>query len=194
MSLQLPDADPSIGTFCGIDPGSQHLGLCALTLCWDDLSIIGIEAQTLHAPLHTGLLEPNDPLNRDGRIRYTCGQLMRLFEQYRPWLVCCESPFYNRFRPSAYAALVDCVCHIRQTVHDYDPSLRYLTYEPAVIKKAVGAKGHGTKQVVKDCLSAIDEVASQFDATVWASLDEHSIDAIAVAYTHVFMMRRHRLT
>lgn len=193
MPIVSGDRAIQTGTFCGIDPGSHHVGLCAMTIAWEDLSIVAIEAQTYDSPIHLGICEPKAPMDRWDRIAHQQQRLVRALVHYQPWIVCCESPFYNRFRPGAYGALVECVAAIREAARQYDPTVRFTLYEPAVVKKTVGATAHGTKQAVKDRLSTIDEVTRHVEVLEWASYDEHSLDAIAVAYTHLLKMRRQRV-
>jgi Holliday junction resolvasome RuvABC endonuclease subunit len=190
MALVCPDGGLTTGVICGIDPGSQHLGICMLTIRWSDYSVVAVEARTIKAPTHTGIVEVGKELDRWGRIAYQQRKVATLLADYQPWIVCCESPFYNRFRPSAYAALVECVYAMRLATADYDEHVRFIVYEPAVVKKIVGATAHGTKVAVKTAISQVAELMSVMPAGELDRLDEHSIDSIAVAYTHLLKLRR----
>lgn len=194
MTLVCADDGHTTGIVCGIDPGSTQLGICMMTVQWHDYAVRAIDARTIKAPVHTGLLETGAVLDRWGRIAYQRRTVLKLLTEYRPWIVCCESPFYNRFRPSAYAALVECVYALHTAVVDYDSSVRFVLYEPAIVKKQVGATAHGNKVAVKTALSAIEELMAVIPYAVLDGYDEHSIDSIAVAYTHLLKLRRLTVT
>ncbi|MGI9213242.1 MAG: hypothetical protein ACR2HF_12300 [Methylococcaceae bacterium] len=189
MPIVMPTEDNTRGVICGIDPGSMHCGLSALTVAWTTWTVCGLEAQTYTPPIHLGLREVDEPLDRYARISYLQERLIAAFHHYRPALIYCESPFYNRLRPGAYAVLVECVYSVRLAAAQYDPSVRFGVYEPSVVKKTVGATAHGTKIAVKDALFLIDDLKPWLGDAYSCTLDEHSLDAIAVAYTHVMKMR-----
>lgn len=194
MPIVMPSGEVGRGVVCGIDPGSMHCGLSALTVEWTTWTVCGLEAQTYKPPIHLGLRDVEEPLDRYARISYLQERLENAFRQYRPAMIYCESPFYNRLRPGAYAVLVECVYMVRQAARAYDHSVKFGVYEPSIVKKTVGATAHGNKIAVKDALFLIDDLKPWLGDPYSCDLDEHSLDAIAIAYTHVMKMRRQLMT
>lgn len=77
---------------------------------------------------------------------------------------------------------------LRQSVMQYDQWLPYYMVDPPTVKKAVGAKGNADKEEVKRQLLLIPEIVEKSLVDL-STLDEHSIDAIAVGY---FLLNRYR--
>ena len=107
-------------------------------------------------------------------------------------MICCESPFFNRFQPSAYGPLVEMVFAIRTASLQYDVNVPFITYSPSEVKKALGAGHAAKKEIVKASLMANPELNNIYNRTnrvTMQDLDEHSIDAIGVAYSHLALLR-----
>jgi Holliday junction resolvasome RuvABC endonuclease subunit len=79
---------------------------------------------------------------------------------------------------------------MRLAVKAYDANVKFITYEPAIVKKLVGATAHGNKVAVKTAVGSVSELMSVLDAEVLSGYDEHGVDSIAVAYTHLLKLRR----
>ena len=151
MRLVFPDNGSVCACVCGIDPGTNRLGLAAMDFNMATVSIQSIEAETFRSEL---LLETDDLIleahsERTSKIYAQKDNLVRQFRFYRPYAVCCESPFYNRLRPSAYGPLMEILFAIRMACIEYDRTVKLFFYEPSVIKKAVGAHAIGSKDAVK---------------------------------------------
>lgn len=119
--------------------------------------------------------------------------LVGYFSYWQPHNVVSESPYMGRF-PQAYAALVECVNAVRRAVYRYDAFKPLIVVDPMNVKLAVGVSGKGQKrgntdQINKHAVKAglinlinsgnlLNPSLIDIDA-----LDEHSVDALAVAYS-----------
>lgn len=184
--LRLSDHYSPLASICGIDPGTNHLGFAVMEIDTQTLAINSIHAFTLVADK---LVEDDNLIaiqhsERIAKIYALQQTLTNLYRYYNPFVICCESPYYNHFRPNAYGALVEIIYAIRMSVTDYNSTIRFQTYEPSIIKKAVGAnaiaKKDGVKLAIKNHPDIIANLTIPMD-----SLDDHALDAIAVCYTHL---------
>ena len=93
----------------------------------------------------------------------------------------------------AYGALMEIVFAVRRAVLDYDNTQPLDTVDPPRAKKAVGATGNAKKpEMMASVLKLkeefkLDEVTS--NSTI-ENLDEHSIDALAIAYFKLQSLRK----
>lgn len=191
--LQIPETASARTSVIGIDPGTKMLGVCVLEFDLVSFEIVNVQAFTydgarLPSSEWAGYLH-GDRVRRISALR---DKLADVFNAYRPLYVCCESPFYNQKRPSAYGALTEIVCAVREAVRDYDVWKPLYMIDPPSVKKAVNASGNAGKDDVKAAISKI-ETLSRVCATPMANLDEHSIDAMAVAYAQYVACRESRL-
>jgi Holliday junction resolvasome RuvABC endonuclease subunit len=115
--------------------------------------------------------------------------ILDILRYHQPIAVVCESPFFNSKRPQAFAALIEATNMIRQTVWAYDRSIGLDLVDPPSVKRAVGAKGNAGKDDVHTAVTAIGELNYE-GLLPLSSLDEHSIDAIAVAYSKLIEYRQ----
>ncbi len=123
---------------------------------------------------------------RQTKIDYLNNIFQNYLEFYKPITVIVESPFYNMKRPAAFLPLVELLYQLRMTLRAIWPNSNFKTYEPSTIKKSVGAGAICKKDEVKihvlkhkDIFNYIPEEVEMED------LDEHSIDSLAVIYTHL---------
>lgn len=173
-------------SICGIDPGSTNLGFANMVFDPTNMEIETIAAFTIN--LEKILSEDNiiatHHNERTAKIFALQSLLVNLFNQYLPITICCESPYQNRFRPNAYAPLVEVIYAARVASIHYNPAVRFQTYEPSIIKKSVGAGAISDKLAVKRAIMNNPNIVTKL-LTPIDSLDEHSIDSIAVCYTHL---------
>ncbi len=171
----------------GIDPGINHMGLSVSLIDYESKKILETKTTTIHVK------EKN--LNKDAielfglrqaKIDYLNSIFEKYLEQYNPITVVVESPFYNMRRPAAFLPLVELLYQLRMTLRLISPNSNFKTYEPSTIKKSVGAGAICKKDEVKvhvlkhkDIFNYISEEVEMED------LDEHSIDSLAVIYTHL---------
>lgn len=192
MSLTYPVHGSNHVCIVGIDPGTTNLGFAALEFDIQTLQIHRLYATSFKSQQMVGL-DGIIRLSHSERIEKIYAQkdnLVNHFRYFHPSFICCESPFYNRFRPSAYGPLVEILFAIRTAAIEYDPIVKFFTYAPSVIKKAVGAGAISGKDAVKAAILGNAELATAFTEGDLAGLDEHAIDAIGVAYTHLELYRK----
>lgn len=178
--LTLPSSNQCY-RICGIDPGTDTMGVCFIDVDWVTKNIVVVEASTYSAGRHTGLREHLGETmgNRWVRLSRLGEILSGLLKAYGPHEVAVESPYLGRF-VSAFEALVECRVMLRDTIHHYDPSLTMLLIDPPTAKLAVGATVYkGSKENVKESLLALSMVGWSSNVDPWL-LDEHSVDAVAV--------------
>lgn len=168
---------------CSIDPGSDTMGISFLDVdIWSN-RIIVVSSVTIKASRQPGLYEHLADVRGTRRVRIDrLGEtFFRLLCAYRPDLVVAESPYMGRF-VTAFEALVECRLMIREVLWSYDRSMTLQLVEPTVAKQAVGAiVKKGSKENVRDSVLILEDLEWAPDVPAF-SLDEHSIDSIAVGY------------
>jgi Holliday junction resolvasome RuvABC endonuclease subunit len=191
--LVIPEGASPIGCIVGIDPGSETLGMGALRVDVVKLEIIESTAFTfVGSKLAKDTWFGDTHGARAERIAAHEDNLVEIFEYYRPNLVASESPFYSQFRPQAYGALTETVDAIRSALWRYDCWLSLFMIDPPSVKKAVGATSHAKKDEVKAALMRLPDLNYNGPVAL-EMLDEHSIDALAVAYCRLKILReQHR--
>lgn len=189
--IHIPNSGGSIARIIGIDPGTANLGLSCVSVDIRSLDIIQSDAITLRGdknPLDDWYCEMYG--GRYGRMSGIRKMLMRAFTQLEPNCVVMESGFFHNLHPSAFLPLTEIRVLIQETLHEYDPWLELHFIDPSSIKNAVGAHGAAKKNPVKDSVAKITELNLQHPIDRY---DEHSIDALAVAYTQVKRFRMSRI-
>lgn len=192
MSIILPgNAQQMIGTICGIDPGTNMLGFSALGFDLRTEEVASVVATSFKSE---SMIDEDTfiPITQNERIAKILAQkdnLVQQFRFYRPMVVVCENPFINRLRPAAYGPLTEIVFAIRTAVIEYNPYIKFLTFEPSTIKKAVGAGAVCGKEEMKYVISNNTELCPNAMSDL-SLLDEHAIDAVAAAYT--FLLKRRK--
>lgn len=191
--LTLPNDNTTQACIVGIDPGSETLGVCIMHFNVVTLGITRIAPMTF-----TGSKLPTDPMlailhgDRVSRVKAHEDNLFNIFIENSPIAVSTESPFYNPRMPGAYGALVEVICGIRNAVIRYSDVKPLYKVDPSSVKQAIGAKGNADKNAVRDYVSKIPELINNLDNPL-CSLDEHSIDAMAVAYHQLLSYRNSTL-
>lgn len=169
--------------FIGIDPGTNALGVSVFT---DLGGKINLEESFT---LIIGKNVIHDPRIEDrygykfARLNAFATALLNVFERCRPDHVACESPFYNRFRPNAFAPLVEMLYVILDTVSKLEGGITFSRHDPSTVKKTVGTKGNSGEKndMTKNVKVMLEREGIMKD---WVNtLDEHAIDSIAVGYT-----------
>lgn len=180
-----------VGSIVGIDPGTNNLGFGDIRFNFKSLEILSVEGMSFNSErmLPTDSLIPITHNERIAKILAQKENLLQRLRFHRPCIVVCENPFINRLRPAAYGPLVEIVFAIRLAVIEYDPSVKFVTYQPSVIKKSVGAYAIGGKEEVKVAITQNPELNPN-SLTDLSKLDEHAIDAIAAAYTYLLNVRK----
>ncbi len=168
-----------------IDPGSNFLGVSIFGLNYD-LSINSVYSRTLDV---SGLPEsinsnPDIQSERTSKLLKIENEISRILMYENPLAVICEAPFYNRLRPGAFEPLVQVISVINNSIIRYDSNIPFISIEPSVVKKAVGAGYICGKEEMKEAVFKIQEIIAVLTVD-YNRLDEHSIDSIAVGYAFI---------
>ena len=171
----------------GIDPGTTTLGVAQLKIDCDTLEILSTRAETFIANKLAGYHNHVSETHGDmqARVRAHRDNLGRLFDTSKPSFVAAESSFYKRSRPNAYQGLLYSVANVREALWGYDPTMSLILIEPSVAKNAVGAGGRADKDEVQRKILKMEDFLHfepNENQTGLRDLDEHSNDAIAIAY------------
>ncbi|MNY12096.1 hypothetical protein D3C86_1451620 [compost metagenome] len=117
------------------------------------------------------------------RLKTIQRYMRTVLEDEDPDSVAIETPFARRAFVSSYKALSMSLDYIQTAVYDYRPGLEFVGISPYTAKAAVIPKGSNfktEKDYIRDCILA-DPTIVAVDGINLRTLDEHSIDAIAVA-------------
>ncbi len=182
MNINFYDSD-NYFRLIGIDPGTTHLGVSVYTIEIDTLNILNsfaftIDASRVDCDTWSGSLHGE----RFYRIGYICQKLCEVFLMYKPLVICAESPFFGMRHPGAYQALTELLTRIRLAVFEYDNWRELKLVPPSIVKQAVGVKGNADKLAMKEALNNLINTINYNSDIPFSSLDEHSIDALAVGY------------
>ena len=179
------DESPNILKVACLDPGTDTMGVSLLTL---DL-VTGQRGCTFSYTFHAAnWIDPNSFTYQFQGARYARLErhhfaLREFFSELQPHIIVSEAPFLGRF-PQSYAALLDCIATIRNTVADYDPTMPLEMVDPPSAKKAVGVNPRGAQK--DDVRRAVLKLP-----IAWAkgidpcNLEEHAIDSIAVGWWRI---------
>lgn len=185
MPIIIPDKF-NIYKIIGIDPGINNTGVSIVEIEYNTNTIRRISAFTIH-PVKLPNLTGLDYYNHSSRtitLYKLKGELYRVFTEIEPSLVICESPFFNRLCPMAYGSLLEVVSAIRDVVISLNKNIPFNTIEPLLVKKVVGAGMVAGKADIKTKISNLPAITDVLIQDI-NTLDEHSLDAIAVAYAFI---------
>lgn len=189
LGLQLPAGSATEGVVIGIDPGSDTLGFACIHYDLKTMGILRSYSKTFKASKMTlSPITKQTHGNRYARIFKLSEVLLEMFQEINPTHVVCESPFMAMRRPQAYGALMETVFAIRTALRQFDEGMALDLIDPPSAKNAVGAAGNAKKEQVQAALSKLLDVIKYDEAELgveFSKLDEHSIDALAIAYSRV---------
>ena len=165
------------------DPGSNCMGVATIDFNCITKEIVATHAFTIKAK-QSFINESFDELfgNRLSRIKSMTEVLGNHYCLMRPNFAVCESPFIGMSQPSAYGALMETVCSVRDALASYDAYMPLYMIDPPSAKIGVGAPGNAKKEQMTAAVSALSPILN-YTGGVIEALDEHSIDAIAVGYS-----------
>lgn len=169
-----------------IDPGLNNTGVAVYNCSYNLENINGISAFSLNTD-KINEIDSADPFYHTERVLKLARMkqaMDSILLQLNPCLIICESPFFNRLRPSAYQALVQVITIFQQSALDYNPNVPFCFIEPLLVKKKIGAGFTSGKESVKDMVSKNDYLMEKLVVDL-DGLDEHAIDAIAIAYGYI---------
>ncbi len=178
--------DPAPFRIIGIDPGTETLGVSVLDVHLDTNRIALQYAATYTATQLIRLFNLQWISSVHGekvaRLKAHEENLYSLFTSFQPHEIVSESPYLGRF-PAAYAALVECMSTIRSAVMRYDFRMPLYTLDPPTVKASLGVSGKsGDKTLMREGLLKLNDLENPNRIPI-EQFDEHSIDAVAVAYT-----------
>lgn len=181
-----PGAEPFINVV-GLDPGSTTFGVAVIRFNIETFQIDRSTAWTINVPR---LVRKNDWVSsihgdRFGRILELGYELLRIFQDFEAFSIVTESPFFNRARPQAGVVLFEVLATIRHAVLAYDKWKELEEIPPSNVKNAVGASGGGGKDAVRNRVLALAGQLRYEGNVPIDMLDEHSIDALAVAFSRI---------
>ena len=184
--LIMPEHASTIASIIGIDPGTDTLGVANIYFDIPTMRIVSTQAQTLKgAKCAAGSWTSEINGDRWGRIESHYETLGHIFNHYQPLEIACEAPFINRRQPQAGLALTEVVAMIKHAVIRYDSWKRLYMIDPPTVKNAVGVLGRAGgpegKMLMRTAVLAMPVLNYNGEIPL-EQLDEHSIDAIAVAY------------
>lgn len=166
----------------GIDPGSNEVGIAIMKIDLQNKKILQSSACSINL---AKLIKPTCWLARvydhkTAKILHIKKILHELLEAYNPIFIACETPYFNPSRPIAYGVLVEVLTTIKHSVIDYDINKKLEFITPSEVKVAVNASYKGDKIEMKDKVANLSDL--NFVDKI-SSLDDHAIDALAVAYS-----------
>lgn len=173
-------------TLMTMDPGLNNNGLAIFRIQHSPVKILSISTILLserNTPDSSGLDDDLHEGETHKRLS-TAGALRHYLEQYRPDVFACESPFFDRFRPSSFMTLSRVTITIFDTVTTFNPNCHFEWYAPLAVKKAVGMAGVKGKEAIELGLSRIPIIVDVLEQDL-SAISEHERDAIAVGYRHL---------
>lgn len=182
----------------GIDPASKLMGVSVIDLHLDTRQAVLLHAQTFNAEHLIRNYQPVISVHgeRTARLMAIEDTLHGFFHYWEPHCIISESPYMGRF-PQAFATLTECVTAIRRATYRYDPYLPLRMVDPMTAKAAVGVSTKGRAKVGKGKHRKTDLTKDDVKVGLLLQplhnpngidiqqLDEHSVDATAVAYSRV---------
>lgn len=183
----LPESNEPLRVL-SIDPGSYNTGIAHWHWDFESPQFEMVHAYTLKFPDSDKRYATIREMGTDriARLYHLDDSLGDILEEFRPHLVICESNYKGRFA-DAYATLVECVAVIRNVLYRYDPTMPLLMVDPMSAKKAAGVVGK-----FKDKMDVTRALKKRTDIN-WSvmidTLDEHSVDAVAIGYYLMQLLR-----
>lgn len=169
-----------------IDPGLNNIGIADFSIDTQPFAITRIHAETLKEQRVVDDVYYDEELaeERHYKRERMINALMKHIREANPSIVVCESPFFDRTKPSSFAVLVEVLLDIQQAIRRYDDRIRFCVFAPQLVKKTLDVAGIKGKEIVKEAMGKqthlLNVLVDDFEG-----LDEHSIDAMAVGYTYI---------
>ena len=182
--LTIPNNSLSEFSIIGLDPGSNAFGIAVLNINIETKKIVSSIAWTIFAERLAGKNNWVEEIHggRVNRILAIEENLVSVFQHFNPAVIATESPFIHNSFPAAGIALTEVLSTIRRAVMRYDSWQQLFLIPPSSVKNGVGAGGGVNKVSVRDKVLALTELNYSGSVNI-ELLDEHSIDALSVAYT-----------
>lgn len=186
MPLVLGDGHEPI-RLISIDPGTLLLGVALFEVSFKQRKIISVSATTWHVEKLDALVYMDEDDHRAVTIRLKKihDHFCELLKTVSPHVVVCEHPFFNRFKPNAFAAIVRVLECINIAILNYSTEIQIEYLAPMLIKKIVGASLNSDKEKVKEALLAKPELLHLPIHAEMGELGKDAIDALAVGYSFI---------
>ena len=194
MLLQYPTHSVPM-RIIGVDPGTNTLGVAVIDLDLQTGQRTLIDARTFDVTKNQKDYHNLFAVHGDseGRLQMLEDALVNYFNWFQPHVVISESPFLRARLATAFRALTLCLSRIRQALIRHDRFKPLHLSDPMTVKAAVGVHSKVSKN--KDALGKdkVKEAVMMQDilnpgGIDLSELDEHSIDAIAVACSRIVAM------
>lgn len=167
----------------GIDPGSRTLGF-SITTCFPYEQIFQLdEAWTLitEKVLQLKRFRVDRVGEHQVRLEAIEEEVYQALVHFHPDVVIMETPYLGRL-PQSFFVLTQVMTAIGRAVERYSSAMILQKIDPATVKKAIGVPGNSSdKELVRKAVEALQCLDNLSDRTL-QSLDEHAIDATAVAH------------
>jgi len=159
----------------GIDPGSRTMGVCVMEMS-PALEIVSIHtfSPVISRDDSTGIYD-----NIITRLKKLDFIIRSIYSIYKPTIVSMESSFINASRMGAVIPLTKSIGLIETVLATIDEHIKIVSIPPSVIKKVFKSKQKG-KDSVTEALMAKKSIVRMLNVD---RMSEHSIDAVAIAYT-----------
>lgn len=168
-----------------IDPGINHLGLSISEVDFSNQKILNTTTRTIHVKEKN--LSNYSIVNyglKQAKIDYINEIFIDYVTEHKPITLAIETPFYNIKRPAAFMPLVELLYQLRISLRDTLHNANLALYQPSIIKKTIGASAICKKEEVKDYVLKKKDFFNYIGDVPIEELDEHSIDSLAIFYTH----------
>lgn len=175
----------------GIDPGTNTLGTAIVDIDIVTRRITVVKATTYVGQSMASEYKAHEEIHgpRAARLKAHEDNLFALLCEWKPHSVISESAYMGRFA-QAYMALVECICAIEKALYRYNPTMPLLLVDPTTVKKTTGMTGKlRGKDPVREAIASLDCLRYAPGVHLGA-MDEHSVDALAVAYVRVSELMR----
>lgn len=184
MMLTLPKGLTRL-TLIAIDPGLNNTGVAIYKLALNPFAILSIDAFTLRAQylLDASGLDDEDYAERVHKRYSMANALKGIFLSEMPTVIACESPFFDRRKPSSFAVLTEVLVTFFDTAVEVNPGVRFTYVEPLLVKKVLGVAGQKGKEPVREAMEKQDFIDKLIQKV--EDLDEHAIDAVGVGITYL---------
>ena len=167
-----------------IDPGSRKTGFAVLEIDHQTGELFVVDAWTLDVDRvaernHQYMIEVHGiEATRQWVLQ---DSLWRILEAWKPFVVCCESPYMGDF-VATFKRLTEALAAYRTASLRYDIAMPFIMIEPSTAKKSLGVPGNSPdKELVREAVREHPTLCKFIDLDL---LDEHSVDAILIGYCH----------
>ena len=177
--------DKLIYRVLGVDNGTDTVGIAVVDHhLATGLSKV-IHAETLTASRtaytrHEGRLDARGKMH--ARLDVISTFFWEVLNEFDPDVVGCESPFQH-LHAQSFAALTTAMNGLSSTTFDYCTTLEFSKISPGSAKKAVCPVGQygNSKEHIREMIGINNDIEF-VDGLLLNNLDEHAVDAIAVAH------------